>query len=316
MPMMIDQEILAAAMRLWAEGTGAQAPVAAGDWAGLRESVNAGLLDEEETAPMVAGVSTRDFEIPTADGQKIPVRWYTLDHAMSRSAAVYLHGGGMIAGGLELYGKSVARYVAASGVPILAVGYRLAPEHPHPTPVHDCFAGLRWLVEHASELGIDSARVAVMGDSAGAGLAAGVTLLAREHPVPIAKQILIYPMLDDRNTIPDPQLVRFAAWTYDNNVTGWRALLGEDPGGPDVSELAAPARAQDLSELPPAYLEVGDLDIFRDEGIDYARRLALAGTPIELHVRPGCPHGFDRLVPAPDVAIRAMADRIRVLRAL
>jgi acetyl esterase/lipase len=129
----------------------------------------------------------------------------------------------------------------------------------------------------------------------------------------VAKQILIYPMLDDRNTVPDPALVPLAGWFYDDNYTGWHALLGEKIGGEDVPGSAAPARAADLTGLAPAYVEVGVLDIFRDESIEYARRLAAAGTSVELHVHPGCPHGFDRIAADADDVRRSRADRIRAL---
>ncbi|ABW10008.1 Alpha/beta hydrolase fold-3 domain protein [Parafrankia sp. EAN1pec] len=189
----------------------------------------------------------------------------------------------------ELYDPWVARYVSATGVPMLSVEYRLAPEHSHPTPAEDCYAALRWLADHAVELGVDPARIAVMGDSGGGGLAAAVALLARDRGGPVlARQILIYPMLDDRNTTPDPA----------------------------IPPYAAPARADDLTGLPPAYVEVGELDIFRDESIEYARRLAAAGVSTELHVHPGAPHGFDALGPETDVGRRATADRVRVLTGL
>jgi acetyl esterase/lipase len=223
----------------------------------------------------------------------------------------------MILGDLDMYDPLIRSFVAECGVPALAVEYRLAPEHPHPVPVEDCFAALVWLADHAAELGIDAARIAVMGDSAGGGLAAGVALLARDRGGPaLARQILIYPMLDDRNTVPDESLVPFLTWTYDDNVTGWGALLGGDAGGDEVPVSAAPARAQDVSGLPPTYVDVGDLDIFCNEDVEYARRIAATGTPVELHVHPGVPHGFETFAPGTDVARRTRADRMRVLRSL
>ena len=157
----------------------------------------------------------------------------------------------MICGSVDLYEPVVAAYVRASGVRMLAVDYRVAPEHPHPTPVEDCFAALGWLHDHTAELGMDQDRIAVMGDSGGGGLAAGVALLARDRGTPLAHQILVYPMLDDRNTTPDPELVPFAAWTYESNRIGWTALLGESTGGDDVPSCAAPPREQDLAGLAP-----------------------------------------------------------------
>jgi acetyl esterase/lipase len=143
-----------------------------------------------------------------------------------------------------------------------------------------------------------------------------VSLLARDRGgPPIAQQLLIYPMLDDHANTPDPQLLPFLTWTYDDNVTGWAALLGASAGTDMAPPYAAPARATDLTGLPDTYIDVGDLDIFRDEDIAYARRLSDAGVPTELHLHPGCPHAFEILARGADVSRRAIGDRIRRLRA-
>jgi acetyl esterase/lipase len=263
------------------------------------------------------GVLVERHAVPAADGTLLDARWYHLPAAPG-SAVLYLHGGGMIFGLQHIgamYDVAVRDYVANSGVPMLVVDYRVAPEHPHPTPVEDCYAALHWLAGNASALGADPARIAVMGDSAGGGLAAGVCLMARDRGGPaVAQQVLIYPMLDDRTTTPDPHLLPFLTWTYDDNITGWGALLGDSAGTDRVSQYAAPARADDLTRLPPTYLDTGDLDIFRDEDIAYARRLADAGVPTELHLHPGCPHAFEGLASGADVSRRAINDRIRRLR--
>ena len=136
-------------------------------------------------------------------------------------------------------------------------------------------------------------------------------ILARDHGVPLARQILIYPMLDDRNIAPGPIPTALLTWTYDNNFTGWNAALGDKRGTEVVSPVAAPARLTDFVGLAPAYVEVGDLDIFRDESISYAQQLARTGVAIELHVHPGAPHGFERFAPVSSLAQRAMADRTR-----
>jgi acetyl esterase/lipase len=211
----------------------------------------------------------------------------------------------------------VSRYVARTGVPMLSLEYRLAPEHPHPTPIDDAYSGLRWLADHAGDLGVDPQRIAVMGDSAGGGLAAGVAIASRDRGgATLARQILIYPKLDDRNTTPDPQLVPFVAWTYDDNVTGWNALLGVGHEAAAVDPTASPARLADATGLPPAYIEVGQLDIFRDESLRYALALSRDGVPVELHLHPGVPHEYDAVAFDTDVARRAQADRQRVLRSL
>src|ERR1700744_2400229 len=199
----------------------------------------------------------------------------------------------------------MASYLGGSGVPLMAVDYRLAPAHPPPVPVEDCYAALVWLAEHAAELGADPARIGIMGDSAGGGLAAATPRVAHERGGPaLTRQILIYPMLDDRTTVPDPELAGLATWNYDDNITGWTALLGDRAGGPDVPWSAAPARAispADLAGLPPAYIEVGELDIFRAEDAAYAAALSAAGVSAEFHLHPGCPHGFETPGVATDV---------------
>jgi len=276
----------------------------------------------------VADVDVERHTLRTADGATLALGWYhpprrlgpPPESSRPGSAVLYLHGGGMIFG-LEhlglVYDLAVRGYVATTGVPMLVVDYRIAPEHPHPTPVEDCYAALQWLAGNAATLGVDPARIGVMGDSAGGGLAAGVCLLARDRGgPPIAQQLLIYPMLDDKAQTPDPQLLPFLTWTYDDNVTGWAALLGDAAGTDAVSAYAAPARATDLSGLPDTYIDVGDLDIFRDEDITYARRLSDEGVPTELHLHPGCPHAFEALARRADVSQRAINDRLRRLRTL
>jgi triacylglycerol lipase len=205
----------------------------------------------------------------------------------------------------------------ALGCVIVSVDYRLAPETAFPGAIEDCYAGLTWTVAHAAELNIDTARLGVMGESAGGGLAAALALLARDRgEIALAFQVLTYPMLDDRTCTraPHPYAGEFL-WTPRNNRYGWRALLGEEPGGPKVSPYAAPARADDLSGLPPTFLMTGALDLFVDENIDYARRLVAAGVPTEFHVYPGAFHAFDAW-PGAQVAEQARRDRLEALERL
>jgi acetyl esterase/lipase len=143
-----------------------------------------------------------------------------------------------------------------------------------------------------------------------------VAILARDRGVALARQILVYPMLDDRSLTPDPLLEPFLTWTYDGNFTGWSAVLGDELGTDTVSPIAAPARLTDFAGLAPTYLDVGELDLFRDEDIAYAQRLTKAGVSVELHVHPGAPHGFDRFAPDSKLTRRAIADRLRVIGAL
>jgi acetyl esterase/lipase len=207
---------------------------------------------------------------------------------------------------------------ALGGLAVVSVEYRLAPDHPHPAPVEDCYAGLRWTAEHAGELGLDPARIIVAGASAGGGLAAALALLARDRGGPaLAGQLLMCPMLDDRNDTPScHQMTGVGVWDRTSNHTSWSALLGEARGGPEVSPYAAPARASDLSGLPPAFIDVGSAETFRDEDVAYAGRIWQAGGRAELHVWPGGFHGFDMLAPRAKLSRDARAARVRWLRRL
>ena len=231
-------------------------------------------------------------------------------------AILHIHGGGYVMGAPE--GSDQANRVLASELQcvIVSVDYRLAPETSHPGPVEDCYAALCWLSANADELGVDTARIGVKGESAGGGLAAALTLLSRDRGGPtLAFQHLIYPMLDDRSCTASEQnpFVGQFIWTPENNAFGWSALLGAAPGTPDISPYAAPARATDLANLPPAFISIGDLDLFLEEDLDYARRLRRAGVSTELHVYPGAFHGFE-LVANARVSQEAMRNSTEALR--
>lgn len=317
MPLTLDSEIAA----VMASAGDRPPPHRRGDWPGLRAQSNGGMDAMMARHPQFPhgfpDVRSHDAATRSADGTRVPLRWYAPTEVAQGDlgpAVVYAHGGALVAGTLEHSDASLADHVTATGVPFLAVDYRLAPEGGMGTqPAEDVFAALGWLLEHAGELGVDPGRVAVMGDSAGGGIAAGAALLARDAGVALARQILQYPMLDDRTVVPDPQLEGLATWSWDMNWTAWHALLGELAGTDDVPPVAVPARAGDLSDLAPAYLEVGELDILREETVEYARRLARAGVSAELHVRPGVVHGFDRFAPDAAVSRLSLADRRRVL---
>lgn len=222
----------------------------------------------------------------------------------------HIHGGGYVMGAAAPMEPMHRGLVHNLGCVIVSVDYRLAPETPHPGPVEDCYAALAWTFTHAAELGLDTARIGVMGESAGGGLAAALALLARDRgEYRLAFQHLIYPMIDDRTCI-DPQPHPFVGefiWTPHNNHFGWKALLGVEPGSDGVSPYAAAARAEDVSGLPPTYISTGSLDLFLEEDLEYARRLLRAGVPVELHVYPGGPHGFD-IAPMGDIAANARRD--------
>lgn len=223
-------------------------------------------------------------------------------------SVLHMHGGAYIIGRPEISYANLLETAHALGCVILSVDYRLAPETPFPGPLDDCYAALGWLHANAARLDIDAARIAVMGESAGGGLAAALALLARDRgEYPIAFQLLDSPMIDDRTCIRPPHPVTGEyVFTPESNRFGWRCLLGAEPGSNGVSPYAAAARAEDLSGLPPAFIATGALDLFLDENIDYAARLARAGVAIELHVYPGAPHGFAL---AADAAITRAATR-------
>ncbi len=228
----------------------------------------------------------------------------------------FIHGGGMIMGDSRTGIDPILDWVDELQLVVVSVDHRLAPEHPHPAPVDDCYAALRWTAAHAADIGIDPARLIVAGESAGGGLAAAVTLMARDHgSPPLAGQLLMCPMLDDRNQTPSSHELRGeGVWDRGSNETGWRALLGEDCGGPAVSPYAAPARATDLSGLPATFIDVGSVETFRDEDIDYAVRIWQAGGSAELHVWAGGFHGFDLIVPTAAVSHEARVARLNWLR--
>ncbi|SMD25999.1 alpha/beta hydrolase [Kibdelosporangium aridum] len=287
-----------------------------GDVEGRRAFWEPILAASSAAQPFPEEVQMSDHHATADDGTQIQMRWYTKESAAPSPAVVYFHGGGYFFGHIDHFDGTVARYVSASGVPMLSVEYRRAPEHPFPTPVKDGYAALNWLHDHAIELGVDPNRIGVMGDSAGGGMAAALSILARDRGGPqIARQILVMPMLDDRTNAPDPHLAPFI-YNYGDLVTGWQALLGDAVGGPDVPPTAAPARLEDATGLPPAYIEVGQLDLFRDEDTAYATKLSRAGVPVEFHLHPGVPHEFDSIAYDSDVARRAIADRVRVLKSI
>ncbi|MDV6212777.1 alpha/beta hydrolase [Rhodococcus erythropolis] len=311
MPIAFDPEI-ASALTTAALATEGFDPPKRGDALALRELINPTFRASYEALDQESNVSTRDLSITASDGAVITARLYTPPIQPSGSAVVYVHGGGMICGSIDLYDPLVRYYSDLTGVPFLAVEYRLAPEYQGIRPAQDCFEATRWFYEHAHEFGVDPNRIAVMGDSGGGGLAASVAIQARDHGISLARQILIYPMLDDRNTDPDLELESTATWTYDNNFTAWQALIGESLGSESVSALAAPARLVNFENLAPAYIEIGELDIFRDESLSYAASLGRAGVSCELHVHPGAPHGYEWIAPESRLAGRAIAERVRV----
>ena len=255
---------------------------------------------------------------PVEDGPD--VRLVVIDppsEAKDRAAILHLHGGGMVVGSATLAGLNKWPLAQEHDCVIVSVDYRLAPETPFPGPQMDNYAGLEWLAGHADELGVDPARIVVMGESAGGGLAASLAQMARDRGGPkLAGQVLVYPMLDCRTGGPEcPYRNRHTGewlWTREKNGFGWGALRGNYSPSDARKGWFSPALADDLAGLPPAYIVTGALDLFLDEDLDYARRLIDAGVPCELHVYPGAIHAFE-MVPETTLAAQAATDLRRGL---
>ncbi|KAF2648447.1 alpha/beta hydrolase [Lophiostoma macrostomum CBS 122681] len=319
MPLKLDPEV-ATLLQQRTIGLQTPNPPPIGDYKARRELHEAALAQNDTQTP--AGVTMRDFHVTASDNHSILCRWYTKDQTHSgsskvkKSAAVlYLHGGGYILGNVSLFDKVCGEYVLHTGIPFLSVEYRLAPEFPYPIPVTDAHTAFLWLHQHAEEMDIHPDRIAVMGDSAGGGLAAALTHYNIQQRGPrIAKQILIYPMLDDRNIEDESLIAPFTTWNKADNETGWTCLLGSRCGMPDLEASAAPARMVDATGLPDLYLDVGDLDLFLAEDMEYATRIGRVGTSVELHIYPGCPHGWEHLAPNANVTKSALCNRWRAIQ--
>ncbi|KIW96652.1 uncharacterized protein Z519_02043 [Cladophialophora bantiana CBS 173.52] len=300
----------------------ANAPkLAIGDVAGKRQALDAFFGPVFGSYPDSQDVIEEKYHVKSSGSFEVPVYRFIkkgTPNTDSNPAVYYLHGGGYIALDVPLYRKKIKDLVSRSGVQIFAPDYRVAPEAPYPLPIEDVWAGLQDLSQNAKKYGVDPARIAIMGDSGGGGLAAGLALKARDEALnpPLAKQILVYPMLDDRNTKPIKALEPFGTWTVNDNTTGWQAYLSGKAGASDVPYYAAAARTPSVEGLPPTYIDVGDLDIFRDEDVEYARRIAAANIHTELHLYPGVPHGWDLIAPGISVTANALANRIRAMKSV
>ncbi len=272
----------------------------------------------KDQVPVVEGVTSEDRMVPGPDGAPdVGVRIYKpANQSGTLPAFLWIHGGGYIMGDIES-NDVMCKYSTLAGECVtVSVEYRLAPENPFPAPVEDCYAALKWLAFHADEIGVDANRIAIGGGSAGGGLAAGLALVTRDRAeVNVIAQFLIYPMIDDRNTQPASDILPDTLlWTRESNLIGWHSYLGCEPGGDNVSCYAAASRAEDLSGLPPAFIAVGDLDLFAEEDVEYTRRLISAGVPTELHVYPGGCHAFDGMAPEADISRQCTDDFYRALK--
>lgn len=267
--------------------------------------------------PHVEGVDTIDKSVPGPDGAPdIDVRIYTPEGQTGiMPGMLWIHGGGYIVGNLEADDYSMRQICKNVGCVIVSVNYRLAPENPFPAGIEDCYAALKWMFASTRDINVDKSFIAIGGGSAGGGMAAGLVLLVRDRAeVEVVFQLLIFPMIDNRNisfsshAITDPR-----TWDREKNIIAWKAYLGKEADNDDVSPYAAASLAKDLSGLPPAYIAVGELDLFLDEDIEYAQRLLQAGVSTELHVYPGATHGFDGMITAA-VSKRFIEERNNALK--
>lgn len=264
--------------------------------------------------PVAAGVRVRTESVPAADGRPaVRVLVYERgDRARPSGALLWIHGGGLVLGTPERCHEVCSRFAAALGIAVVSVDYRLAPEHPLPAALDDCYAALEWLHARTDVLGIDPSKVAIGGQSAGGGLAACLAQVAHDRGGPaLAFQILQYPMLDDRTTLRTE--LDALVWTNASNRFGWSSYLGHPVRETEDRPYASAARRSDLRSLPPAWIGIGDIDLFHDECIDYANRLREAGVACELHVVPGMYHGaeqFAAMAPAMRTFLERMASAL------
>ncbi|KAK4201716.1 Alpha/Beta hydrolase protein [Triangularia verruculosa] len=273
-------------------------------------------------------VSETELPYKSADGTQLTLHRFTPQPNSSPPPAgspcvLYLHGGGLISGSVPSFKKDIIRYAAETGITFFAPTYRLSPEAPFPKPLEDAYAALEFLRDNAKEQQIDPKRIAVFGISAGGGLAAGLALKARDNKFQpaIKKLVLIYPMLDDRTRAgEDDPLNEHLTWTNKKNELGWGAYLAgggaKTVGSPDVSVYAAPGRAEDLSGLPPTYVDVGGLDLFKDEVNAFGGKLLAGKVDVEFHLYPGVPHAWEWLGHECPVTKKAVQNRVSTLRDL
>lgn len=277
-----------------------------------RETLNGMLAQMTADLPPNPNVSTEDVTIAGPAGD-LGLRIYRpTSPAESRPGLYFIHGGGMVLGNLESDHLTAVLLCEVIGAVVVSVDYRLAPEHPYPAGPEDCFAGLTWMVDHADDLGFDPSRLGIYGGSAGGGLAIATAMRARDEGGPAIRYVMApYPMIDDRNETPSSQaIVDVGIWDRAGNVEAWEWYLA----GQAADGLAAPARAEDLSGLPPMFIDVGDQDMFMDEDVAFAERLEAAGVPTELHVYPGAYHASEVFAPTAELSERIWAARIAALK--
>ncbi|MBW8171463.1 alpha/beta hydrolase [Ornithinimicrobium sp. Arc0846-15] len=268
--------------------------------------------------PEVVDLIIEDRKVPGPPGApEVTVRLFQPRALRGAAPALlWMHGGGMMMGNRAENDQGNIDFARTLGITVVSVEYRLSPQHPAPAALEDCYAAFAWVAQAGEDLGIDPARIAIGGASAGGGLTAGLALMAHDRgEIQPVFQLLVYPMLDDRTTLRDDVDSKgLRGWNQRSNMNGWTSYLDRAPGGAGVSDYAAPARRADLSGLPPAWIGVGTLDLFHDEDVTYARRLTDAGVPVQLDIIPGAFHAFDTFFSKKDVSKKfwcAQADALR-----
>ena len=285
-------------------------PVTSGFGRALTRSLLPLLLPKPK---LPAGITIE--KVNTNDG--LSLRIYTPTGQRTRAGMLYIHGGGMMIGSPTMDDALLATTAAELDIVIVSPEYRLAPENPYPAPLDDCQSAWRWMQENLSQRGIEGNRLAIGGESAGGGLAAGLVLRIHDEggPKPIA-QWLFCPMLDDRTAL-DRSLddIDHYVWNNKMNLVGWRSYLGNSLGTDQVSAYAAPARRTDFKGLPKAWIGVGDVELFFEENKAYAQKLTSAGVPCQLDIVSGAPHAFEGLAPDSELAKDYLADAKSWLKA-
>ena len=287
---------------------------AIGDIEKRRNVINSLIRMRTAELPPIDNVVIEDRNIAGPDALlELVVRIYKPTGVSSSLPGIFfIHGGGMIMGSIETENHKAAMLCKAIQSIVVSVEYRLAPENPHPAPVQDCYKALVWMAKNATELSLDTDRLAIVGGSAGGGLAIGTALMARDKEFPKLRfQMANYPMIDDRNeTASSREITDVGIWDRKANIEAWDWYLG----GKKADKYAAPARAIDLSGLPPTFIDVGELDLFRDEDIEFAKRLLQAGVTTELHVYPGAYHASESFAPEAELSKQIWTKRIEALK--
>lgn len=281
-------------------------------------AMRAGMAQLTEPLTNTKTVNIEDKIITGIDDNELRIRIYKPAHQNKElPVLLWIHGGGFVLGSIEENDPLCAQVVETANCVVVSVDYRLAPEHPYPAPLEDCYSALTWIADNSTKLNIDVNRIGVAGASAGGGLTAGLTLLARDRAYPsICFQMPLYPMINDGNNTPSANEIKEGmVWNQKTNEFGWKCYLGGLHGNVNVPIYAAPARAEDYSNLPYTYTCVGQLDPFRDETIAYVTKLAQAGVDVEFHLYPGAFHGFEVLNPQSERAQQVVQEYVHAIKA-